>query len=63
MPSSAARRRFAQGLEQIGVEVGHAGILVIKHGHAVRHGAVSLGSRTTVVAAKDSAERGRRCRC
>ena len=64
---SGIRRRFAQGLEQIGVEVGYAGILVIKHRHAVGEGTVilgdgtvSLGSRTTVVAAKDFAERGRR---
>jgi hypothetical protein len=57
---SGIRRRFAQGLEQIGVEVGYAGILVIKHCHAVGEGTVSLGSRTTVVATKDFAERGRR---
>jgi hypothetical protein len=53
-------RRFAQGPEQIGVEVGYAGILVIKHGHAVGEGTVSLASRTAVVAARDVAERGRR---
>ena len=64
---SGIRRRFAQGLEQIGVEVGYAGILVIKHGHAVGeetillgNGTVSLGSRATVVAAKGFGECGRR---
>jgi len=51
----------------MGVEVGYAGILVIKDGHAVGegtvslgNGTVSLGSRTTVVAARDFAERVRR---
>src|SRR4029453_4489772 len=64
------RRRFAQGLEEIGVEVGYAGISVIEHGHAVGEGTVilgdgtvSLGGRSTVVAARDSADRGRRSRC
>jgi hypothetical protein len=57
---SSVCRRFAQGPEQIGVEVGYAGVLVLKHGHAVGEGTVSRGSRTTVVAAKDFAERGRR---
>ena len=38
---SGIRRRIAQGLEQIGVEVGYAGILVIKHCHAVGEGTVS----------------------
>ena len=63
---SGIRRRFAQGLEQNGVEVGYAGIPVIKHGHAVGedtvslgNGTVNLGSRTTVVGARDLAERGR----
>ena len=61
------RRRFANGLEQIGVEVCHAGMLVIEHGHAVGKGTVDLGygtvhlaGRATAVAAKDVAERGRR---
>jgi hypothetical protein len=56
---SGIRRRFAQGLEQIGVEVRYAGILVIKHCHAVGddtvslgNGTVSLGSRTTVLTTK-----------
>jgi hypothetical protein len=64
---SGIRRRFAQGLEQIGVEVGYAGILVIKHFHAVGedtvslgNGTVNLGSRTTVVGERDFAGRGRR---
>ena len=61
------RRRIAKGLEQIGVEVCHAGMLVIEHGHAVGKGTVDLGDgtvdlagRATAVAAKDVAERGRR---
>jgi hypothetical protein len=64
---SGIRRRFAQGLEQIWVEVGYAGIPVIEHGHAVGEETVSLGngtvnlaSRTTAVGARDLAERGRR---
>ena len=52
------RRRFAQSVEQIRVEVGDAGKLVIERGHAVGEGAVSLGHDATVVAAEDSAERG-----
>jgi hypothetical protein len=58
---------LAQGLEQIAVQVGDAGMLVMKHCHPVGQGtvsggdgAVSLGSRTTVVTAEDFAERGRR---
>jgi hypothetical protein len=54
-------------LEQIGVEVGYAGILVIKHCHTVGDGTVILGndtvilgSGTTAVTANDFAERGRR---
>ena len=46
---SGIRRRFAQGLEQIGVELGYAGISVIEHGHAVREGAVSLAKCTLAV--------------
>jgi hypothetical protein len=64
------RRSFAQGLEQIGVEVGYARIPVIKHCHAVGentvslgNGTVDLGRGTTVVGARDFAERGRRGRC
>jgi hypothetical protein len=49
---SGIRRRVAQGLEQIGGEVSYAGILVIKDGHAIGHGAVSLARRTRVVAVK-----------
>ena len=45
------RRRFAQGLEQIGVEIGHAGILVIKHRHAVGEDTVLLGQHVKVVSA------------
>jgi hypothetical protein len=33
---SGIRRCLAQGLEQIGVEIGDAGMLIIEHGHAVR---------------------------
>jgi hypothetical protein len=64
---SGIRRRFAQGLEQIRVELGYTGILVIKHGHAfgegtviLGNGTVSLGGGTTVVAAKALGERRRR---
>jgi hypothetical protein len=49
---SGIRRRFAQGLEQPGGEVGYAGKLVIKDGHAVGEGAVSLVRRTSLVAVK-----------
>ena len=57
---SGIRRRFVQGLEQIGIEVGYAGIPVIKHCRAAGEGTVSLGSRPTVVTAKDFLERRRR---
>ena len=50
------RHRFAQGPEQIKVEVDYAGIMVVEHRHAVGEGTVSLGNGTTVVAAKDFAE-------
>ena len=51
-------RRLAQGSEQIGVEVGDAGIPVIEHRHAVGEGTVGpgdgtvgLGRRITVMGA------------
>jgi hypothetical protein len=43
---SGIRRCFAQGLEQIGVEVSDAGILAIEHCHAVGDDTVSLGNGT-----------------
>jgi hypothetical protein len=61
---SRIHRRLAQSLEQIGIEVGYAGILVVKHCDAIGEGTVilgngtaSVGSRATVVAAKDFAGR------
>jgi hypothetical protein len=66
---SRIRRRFAQSLEQIGVEVGYARILVVKDRHAVGedtvilgNGTANLGSPATEVAARDIAGRrwGRR---
>ncbi len=64
---SGIGRGFTKSPEQIGVEVGQAGILVIKGRHAVGKGTVLLGDgtvilggRTLVVAANDFGERGRR---
>src|ERR687897_776782 len=64
---SGVRRRFAQGPEQIGIEVGYARESVVEHGHAVGEdtvvlgdGTVSLGGRTPVVAAKGLAEQEHR---
>jgi hypothetical protein len=37
------RRRCTQGVEQIGVEVDDAGILLVEDGRAIRHRAVGLG--------------------
>ena len=54
---SGIRRRFAQGLEQVGVEVGDAGILVIEHRHAVGEGTVSLGDGTVSLGRRTTAGR------
>jgi hypothetical protein len=58
-------RGFAQGPEQIVIEVADAGILVIEHRHAVREGSVILGDGTAIpgrragtAAAVGFAERG-----
>ena len=50
---SGIRRRFAQGVEQIGIKVGYTQNLVIKDRRAARDGTVSLAKRTTVLTAKD----------
>lgn len=64
---SCIGRRLAQGAEQLQVEVGYAGVLVIEHRHAVGEeavrpggGAVGPGRRTRVADAEGCAGRGRR---
>ena len=60
MPSSAASvAASAQDVEQIGVEVGDAGIPVIEHGHAIGEDAVGLGDGTVASVAVARTDRRR----